>query len=639
MKNRTLKFDLLSNLIVSTLFTTIIIILFISVLLSTYIKREQQFKNDALSNAVNLQIESYFTDIENALKGLQDVLFTYEMIQDSNKDEYMVEFLEVNQNFSEVYLLDLDGKVMKTYPQNMQHIGLDYSNFDYFKTAKSKPDHIIWSNIFYEHYTKNPLATVSLKSDSVVLVGVLCLENFSKLVDSINVDVDNMIAITDSTGTYFAHTDQSFVDLREKDPYITQMIASGDFSVKKVRVSERTMFLSATYFEDAGWSVLIFQSTDSIKRQIAYNIAVILVIALVALALSLYFTHHKVTLIAKRLLELAKGTQIISQGVYDYTLEESKYVELNELSRNFKTMSAEIQNREAQIKDNKEEMQRMNQRLENLVYERTLELEKSNMELAQTIIDLKHTQNILIQSEKMASLGQLVAGVTHEMMTPIGSIVTLCSYMVKELEQIEADFTNQHLSKSELELFFKDQMESLLLITNSAQRTKEFVSSLKKTSVDQVSMEKREFEICSTVEDVIRSMKVTLKNSNVSVDHHCQVDKPILSYPGAITQILLNLMNNAIKHAFIDRATGKVTITTSLEGSTVTLVIYDDGIGMTPEVRKRLFEPFFTTARDQGGSGLGMSIIENLVTTLLGGTITCDSKLDKGTSYTITFGL
>jgi len=628
MKKKTLKIDLLKDLIFSSVFTISIVVIIIVILLVNFIKNEQASKNNSLSDAVSLEVEHHFNQIESSLLGLNEVLYVQKLVPKKLHESYYNEFIKNTGSFSSIYILNDKGIILETYPTIKQLVGLDYSNYDYYVNA-NEDNTVYWSNVHYEYYSKNPIAAVSLKTSDKVLVGILNLDKFVELVQGINIG-GSCIAITDETGVYYAHTNMEYVYLKERDKYIVEMINQNDFSVRKIEYENQSTTLQAQLIEGSNWSVIVYQSLEEVNRQILYYILITIVASLISLIVAVYFNRNKIVYLADSLQGLVKGTQIISKGEYEYQLAETNYKEIEELRQNFIIMSEKIKKREMRIKENEEEILKMNEELEVQVYKRTQELENS-------VEDLKHAQKIIIQSEKLASLGQLVAGITHEMMTPIGSIVTISSMMEREINTLYSDLENNELKKSDLDNFLAEHKEAIAIILRNSERTKEFIESFKKTSVDQSSMKKRNFDVCLTIEDVIRSMKVQLKRSHVEVNINCTQSIVLHSYPGAITQIILNLVNNSIKHAFIDRESGNTEIDVKYENNTLMLKVSDDGIGMEPEVLDKIFEPFFTTARNRGGSGLGMNIVYNLVTNLLDGTIECESTKGVGTVFKLNF--
>jgi len=288
------------------------------------------------------------------------------------------------------------------------------------------------------------------------------------------------------------------------------------------------------------------------------------------------------------------------------------------------------------VKAVEEELRSVNERLEDRVIERTLELSASNSELSSTLATLKNTQRQLVDSEKMASLGNLVAGVAHEINTPLGIGVTAASHLRQETERLARHLEKNTLSKSELEQFTKSAVEASDLVLKNLDRASKLVRSFKQVAVDQGSEALRTIVLAAYLEEVLFTLKPTLKRTQHRVNLAVPAGLTMETYPGALSQIIFNLVTNSLTHAFPERNDGNIEISAELinpevNGGLILLIYRDDGVGMPNAVSSRIFEPFFTTKRGQGGSGLGMHVVYNLVTQLLKGSIQCTSTEGVGT--------
>ena len=292
------------------------------------------------------------------------------------------------------------------------------------------------------------------------------------------------------------------------------------------------------------------------------------------------------------------------------------------------------------VKAVEDELRSVNERLEDRVSERTLALSASNAELSSTLATLKNTQRQLVDSEKMASLGNLVAGVAHEINTPLGIGVTAASHLRQETERLARHLEKNTLSKAELEQFTKSAVEASDLVLKNLDRASKLVRSFKQVAVDQGSEALRTIVLGSYLEEVLFTLKPTLKRTQHHIDLAVPARLTMETYPGALSQIIFNLVTNSLTHAFPERNDGKIEISADLispelSGGLILLRYRDNGIGMPEIVRSRIFEPFFTTKRGQGGSGLGMHVVYNLVTQLLKGSIQCVSTEGVGTEIII----
>lgn len=288
------------------------------------------------------------------------------------------------------------------------------------------------------------------------------------------------------------------------------------------------------------------------------------------------------------------------------------------------------------VKAVEDELRRVNESLEHRVDVRTSALLDSNKELSQTLDQLKQTQRQLVASEKMASLGNLVAGVAHEINTPLGIGVTAASHLRSESERLLRSLDANRLSRADLQEFAQVAVESSDLVLKNLDRASKLVRSFKLVAVDQSSEERRLVAMRAYIEEVVFTLKPRLKRTQHQVRVLGSPDIVLQTYPGSISQVFLNLITNSLMHAFGDHEEGTIDI--EVTETPVAVVIYyrDSGTGMPESVRDRVFEPFFTTKRGLGGSGLGMHIVYNLVTQLMRGEIVCESSPGNGVRFIIT---
>lgn len=286
-------------------------------------------------------------------------------------------------------------------------------------------------------------------------------------------------------------------------------------------------------------------------------------------------------------------------------------------------------------KRGEDEIRQLNVELENQVSDRTKALREANSALMQTLEDLQQTRSHLVETEKMALLGELVAGIAHEINTPVGNSITAISHLELQTADFSRKFSAGEMKKSDLQSYLESCNHVSKIIFNNLERAAELIRSFKKVAVDQLVEERRNFDLGEYTQDVLVSLKPQLKKTQHKVTLSCPDFVKVYWYPGAFWQIISNLLNNSLLHAYEQEGAGHITIKISCEDGIVTLQYADDGKGMTPEVQKKIFEPFFTTRRGTGGTGLGMHIVYNLVVFKMNGTIECDSKLGIGTIFTI----
>ena len=259
--------------------------------------------------------------------------------------------------------------------------------------------------------------------------------------------------------------------------------------------------------------------------------------------------------------------------------------------------------------------------------------------LNQTLKELRTTQDALVQTEKMASLGGLVAGVAHEINTPIGVGVTAISHLKEQADGISQSFVSGTMKKRDLEAFLDVAVQSTGIVSSNLARASDLIRSFKQVAVDQSSEEARSFNFLEYVEEVLTSLRPELRRSNHEMLIEGDREIEITSFPGALSQIITNLVMNSVIHAYGEGEKGKIHISTTQNNTAVHLAYSDDGKGMDKETVARIFDPFFTTKRGQGGSGLGMHILYNQVTRTLGGNVVCHSEPGKGTTFEISIPL
>ena len=279
---------------------------------------------------------------------------------------------------------------------------------------------------------------------------------------------------------------------------------------------------------------------------------------------------------------------------------------------------------------------RVHTHLKNLLLVQGLETQLDKT--ASTLEELRAAQSQLIQAEKMASLGGLVAGIAHEVNTPVGIVLSTATHFAAMTQRFRSLVADSKLTRSDLDTFTNQAAEAAKLLTTNAERAAKLIESFKRVSVDQTSDAKRDFNLLQYIEETLVSLSPKLKTAPVTVavniPHTIQCD----TYPGPLSQTVTNLVINSLQHGFDDGRSGNITISAQLDADDhVTLTYQDDGKGIAAENAKHVFDPFFTTKRGSGGSGLGMHITYNLVTEALNGTIGLNSQPECGVTFTIRF--
>ncbi|OKY75068.1 MAG: hypothetical protein BM485_10245 [Desulfobulbaceae bacterium DB1] len=300
----------------------------------------------------------------------------------------------------------------------------------------------------------------------------------------------------------------------------------------------------------------------------------------------------------------------------------------------FKDITEEVRIQKQKEKA-EQELRELTATLDQRVQKRTAQLNTANQSLINTLDLLQRTQNQLVQSEKMASLGELVAGIAHEINTPVGIAYTASTHLEKETHKMAALYQAGDMKRSNLEEYMNVCLESTSLLQSNLTRAGELIRSFKQVAIDQSGEAIRNFNIRQYVNEVLLSLRPILKKTRHTIQLTCDENIILRSYPGAVSQIVTNLITNSINHGFDENVSGTITLDFSLNNATLTFVYHDDGKGIALGDLQHIFDPFFTTNRSRGGSGLGLHIIYNIITQKLNGTITCQSAPEEGTSFTI----
>ena len=276
-------------------------------------------------------------------------------------------------------------------------------------------------------------------------------------------------------------------------------------------------------------------------------------------------------------------------------------------------------------------LQKSNQELKNI--RRSLERRTTALSILND--NLRTAQKQLVESEKMAALGSLVAGVAHEINTPLGAGITAASTLEDETHSFLAIYQQRPLTRADLDEYLERSIHSSRLVLSNLQQAANLVQSFKQVAVDQANLDRRIFLLRSYLEEVIQNLQPTLKGTKHRILLTGDETIELNSYPGALAQVVTNLVINSIMHGYPNDKTGLLQLCCVSHGQQVHIEYTDDGVGIPPENLNHIFEPFFTTARDHGGTGLGLHIVYNLVTQKMGGTIACESTVGVGTKFMI----
>ena len=347
-----------------------------------------------------------------------------------------------------------------------------------------------------------------------------------------------------------------------------------------------------------------------------------------ALLVILLLMHWR---LVRPLAELVAASGRIEKGKLDVPIRPVFRDEVGALADSLESTRLALLHLIAQLESRNLELTDANEHLEQRVVERT-------DSLAQTLKTLERAQEEIIQTEKLASLGRVVAGVAHELNTPIGNALTVASTIQAELEDLKSELDSGTMRRSSLQQFIDRAEEGLGLSMNNLQRAAHLISDFKQVAVDQTSDQRREFDLAEVTTEILNMLQPTLRKSGSHITKNLGTGLVCDSFPGRYGQVLTNLVLNATIHAFDGKTGGDISVSISAaDPDTMELVVADNGIGMEDHVRVRVFDPFFTTKMGRGGTGLGMNIVHGIVTHILEGQITVHSVPGEGTRIRVLF--
>jgi len=407
-------------------------------------------------------------------------------------------------------------------------------------------------------------------------------------------------------------------------------------------------------FDKRGWKVVAVIDRAELTSQAMAIRNIIIGVYSITLLLVLLAITYATTRITRPLVLMTDVTTQMAHGNLEITeIAVTTQDELGQLAESFSIMAQSLKKSytdlELRIEERRqveEALREAHDHLEFKVEERTQEfiaanqeLQVTNEELVATLDQLKRTQDQLVKTQKMAALGGLVAGVAHEINTPAGVALTAASHLEEITKEILERYDSKNLKRRDFEDYIEESGQAVRAILSNLQRADQLIRSFKQVSVDQTSEARRVFNVKEYTEEILLSLSAKLKKTQHTVSVQCDAGVEFDSFPGGFSQILTNLLMNALNHGYRPGDAGHMVITIVKEDLELILKFSDDGKGMEAKVLEKIFDPFFTTQRNAGGSGLGLHIVYNIVTQQFKGTIECQSAINQGTVFTIIFPL
>ncbi|WP_321992790.1 ATP-binding protein [Marispirochaeta aestuarii] len=546
--------------------------------------------------------------------------------------------LPQHESIRVIYFLDRNGQTYAVHakdhrnPLHEDFIGIDFS-YSSLYSALQNSNQSVWSDKFISVLSGDTSVGVGIRLENHTAIAEISLE---ALLSTVEIAAESSVRlwVVDKRGELIVDTDNEFstgITNVLGNRAIQRVLDSQQLPVT-VTVNGKNYYPAADISEKLGWIFMNLIPAGLDNRYIRNTLIDIIFLSISYLVLALLLSPLWSYRLNTQVMHLMQQSQKIAEG-HHYTPQKNWMIrEFHELSESQKIMADKIFDREKSLI-------RLNQKLEDRVQERTRALENSNRELQETLENMNRMQEMLIQTEKQAALGRLVAGVAHELNTPIGNAIMSISSLKAETRELGREVSSG-LRRFTLERFLRHCDEGLDIAERNVSRAAELINSFKHVANDQTSSVRRKFFLDTMIHDVLLTMNPMIRHSRHRMETDLEQEIEMDSYPGSLGQIITNLITNALAHAWDDDDRGSIWIKagriSEAPGEGIPMVqisVQDNGKGIPAEIRKKIFDPFFTTRLGRGGTGLGLNIAYNSTRNILGGTLNCESTEGEGTVF------
>ncbi len=474
----------------------------------------------------------------------------------------------------------------------------------------------------YLEWSTNELlisAIMALRENADVFGFVVVDINLSaipKLIETAEINENDKTFIISDDGKYMYHDNSDYIVNKSIDDptdplssYKSQ-IMDAEKKLYPVTYNDQSFYLMSYNIGINDWKVVSLVDTDAVEKEISGIFVLIVSVMATMLAFALGAIYILVERRMAPFKHIVLFAEDIAEGDYETNIPKNyldRPDEIGAISLSFQRIIDAFRNENALLE-----------------------------EKVSSINDVLEKQYAyILETEKAASLGNLVAGVSHEINTPLGVGVSTASHISALTHKSIDEMAKGTMSRTELVRYFENITEATRILENNLGRAAELVKSFKKIAVDQSSEIKERFMLKMVVEDVITSLRNEYKRRKHVITLECDDSIVLNSYPGLYAQLITNLMMNAIQHGFRNRYEGEIKIECRVDGQLLYIIFEDNGCGISEEDQKKVFEPFYTTFRENGNSGLGMSIIHSIITQSLKGKIQLESEVDSFTRFSI----
>ena len=576
------------------------------------------------------RVEQYLRSLEHRLKVLAAAV--------DNVPEQEVYFLlqtARGDGFDAIYLVDEQGILVDASVKNYsteyieEIVGIDMSGNRLFRTV-TETHKQAWSDTQLSSISGIVTVGVAvpLAGSNKTIIGEVPLDQIVSISQFSRSDRQLDLWIVDRLGEVVADTRIARSGrLNLLHLPIVQAGLSGDPMPEVLSYDGRDYFAWAEFSESLGW-LFVSRIPRGMDNSTTRELITIIVTGFISTSIiGALLAPLWAQTIARTVKSVIERARLVASGRQPEAWPTGTIKEFNQLSGDLEAMAEALVSREQALKQ-------MNEELEDRVKKRTHDLASSNADLSEALHNLQMTQNELIEVEKLAALGRLVAGIAHELNTPLGNSKLSLSAQSHEIENF-GQLLAKGLRKSDLMVFLDRIRETTSMASMNVERACDLVTNFKQVAVDRTTSYRRVFRLHELVSGTVLTLQPSIEKNIQVIVEDIPEELEIDSYPGELGQILTNLLDNASKHAFPDRSGSIHIAVTEARKGAIRICVRDDGIGMPPDVLEKIFNPFYTTKFGQGGTGLGLHISYNAAANVLGGSLTVESTPGEGTAFTL----
>ncbi len=609
----------------------------------TILKEERQL---AREQAVGLA--RYFQELIAGLEGRLGTLSALNPDLPPAQVQALLDAAVAEGGFAAIFLLDDQGRVAQaTLANGSPHVrpnllGADFSRNPLFASARHLGRRV-WSDRYLSARNGEGAVGLAIPIKGYVLLGEVAPDFLRAAIERSTEDIAYPVMVVDGAGEYVAGRNLAESDrLRNWAVELRAESVAPGGDLRELVVGGTSYDAGIARTEKLDWTFMVANPAGWANPRVRVTVLLVVAGFVASLLLALILAPLWASRMSAPLRDLMAQTRALSSGKFGRKVMRGPIQEFNQLASDMESMAEATRQRQAELEQSEERLlqtlqtlQRLNVELESRVERRTGDLARANRELLEAMENLKLAQGELVRNEKLAALGNLVGGIAHELNTPIGNGVMAVTTLHDQVRDFRREMAGG-LRRSQLDSFVERVERGSEIAVRNLQRANELIASFKQVAVDQTSVQRRPFILSEVVDEILLTLQPTLRRTPYKVRSEIAAGVAMDSYPGPLGQVLTNLLTNALVHGFEGCSKGLIEITGGPgdEGE-VCLTIADDGMGIPPELLDRVFDPFVTSKLGRGGTGLGLHIVWNTVTVVLGGSISVDSTPGQGTRFRI----